>query len=236
MKRSTAFPTAAVLAACLLGAPIAHAAVVGQIDDFSDGTTQGWTVALLGAPHPAPPVNIATGGPSGTGDRYLQMTAVGGAGAGGRMSAINLSQWAGDYPGAGIGSIAMDLLNLGTQDLTIRLFLEDPTVGPPADAAVTSGVLLPAGGDWTTVQFALDPPALTLLMGDLDVLLGNVTALRIIHNPDPSFPPPAVVALLGVDNIRALPVSEPTTALLLAGACIPAVRIARRCARSLERA
>ncbi|MBM3727132.1 MAG: hypothetical protein FJW40_17130 [Acidobacteria bacterium] len=36
---------------------------VGQIDTFEDGTTQNWLVGLLGAPHPAPPANMA-GGPA----------------------------------------------------------------------------------------------------------------------------------------------------------------------------
>ena len=63
----------------------ASGAVIGQVDNFEDGTTQGWVVGLLGAPSPAPPQNIPNGGPLGAGDNYLQLTSVGGSGAGNRL-------------------------------------------------------------------------------------------------------------------------------------------------------
>jgi hypothetical protein len=61
---------------------------------------------------------------------------------------------------------------------------------------------------------------LTALLGTVNGALANVDDFRIFHNPDPAFPgppigPPRVEALLGVDNIRAVP--EPTAVLLLAG-------------------
>jgi hypothetical protein len=46
---------------------------------------------------------------------------------------MNATQWAGDYLAAGIDGIAMDLRNLGTTDLTVRLLLEDPMGAPPAN-------------------------------------------------------------------------------------------------------
>ena len=59
-------------------------------DTFEDGSTQGWVANLLGmGSHPAPPANVADGGPLGAGDNYLQITALGGGGAGSRLSAIN---------------------------------------------------------------------------------------------------------------------------------------------------
>ena len=72
-------------ATVLVASPLLHAAALGaqvtagQVDTFEGGTTQGWVV---GDPsHPAPPTNIATGGPAGAGDNYLQLTAVGGGAA-----------------------------------------------------------------------------------------------------------------------------------------------------------
>jgi hypothetical protein len=62
-------------------------------DNFEDGTTQGWFVP---GDHPVPPTNILTGGPSGVGDNYLQVTALGGDGPGSRLSVQNFSQWTGD--------------------------------------------------------------------------------------------------------------------------------------------
>ena len=100
---------------------LAAATIQGAvIDDFEDGTTQNWVVGLLGAPSPVPPANVTDGGPSGAGDNYMQLTSLGGAGAGSRLVAINLSQWAGNYTSLGFTSISMDLRNLGDTDLSIR--------------------------------------------------------------------------------------------------------------------
>src|SRR5678815_5531455 len=73
------------------------------VDNFEDGTTQGWFVP---GPHPAPPANIPTGGPGGAGDNYLQVTALGGDTAGSRLSVQNASQWQGDL--ASFSRITMD--------------------------------------------------------------------------------------------------------------------------------
>lgn len=207
MNLSTWRWVATLLMTCLTAVPTASAVSLGQIDTFEDGTTQGWTVGLLGASHPAPPVNVPDDGPGGVGDNYLQLTAVGGGGAGSRLVAINLGQWAGDYATTGINRITLDARNLGTTELTLRLYLENPMGGPPTDEAITAGVTLPAGGNWTPVTFALDPLSLTVLTGDVNTLLSNVTALRILHSPDPTFPGPALVASLGVDNIQAIAIA-----------------------------
>ena len=83
------------------------------IDDFEDGTTAGWHVGDP-AQHPAPPVNVSTGGPAGAGDAYLQLQALGGSGAGSRLSVLNLSQWTGDF--TGVPAIEMDVNNFGPED------------------------------------------------------------------------------------------------------------------------
>ena len=75
------------------------AATIGQVDTFEDGTTMGWFVPGFS---PLPPTNVPTGGPGGPGDAYLQLTASGSSAPGGRLSALNDAQWAGDYIGAGV--------------------------------------------------------------------------------------------------------------------------------------
>lgn len=189
--------------AALWSAP-AGALSIAQIDTFEDGTTQGWQV---GDPtHPAPPVNIATGGPGGAGDNYLQLTAVGSSGPGSRLSAFNFAQWAGDYIAAGITSIYMDVNNFGPDDLSLRLLFADPAGGPPSNVAVTDAVLIPAGSGWQSIVFSVVPADLIAVIGDASLALANATELRIFHNPDPDFPGPGigipiVSATLGVDNI-----------------------------------
>jgi len=212
--------TVIALSAMVFPTQLVMALAINQVDDFEDGTTQGWIVNLLGlGAHPSPPQNIPDGGPSGIGDNYLQIESVGGNAEGSRLSVINLGQWAGDYTSTGITGITADLNNFGATDLNIRLLFEDPTIGPPTNVAVSTDVFLPAGGGWTPVTFGVTAADLTTLQGDVNALLSGVTALRFIHNPDAGFPPPPIVALLGIDNIQAIGpavIPEPSTAVFFA--------------------
>ena len=217
----TLLVTALTCMVLAISSPKALAVVVGQIDTFEDGTTQHWFAGgPFGVP-PHPPLNQPSGGPLGVDDNYLQLASTGTFTAGGRLVAINGTQWSGDYVDAGITRISMDLRNLGNTDLTVRLYLENPILGvsAPTDTALSDAFFLPTGGDWTHIEFSLDPASLTALQGDVDALLANVGLLRLIHGPDAVFPPPFIAGLLGVDNIRALgnvtAIPEPTTLALL---------------------
>lgn len=111
-----------VLATIVAGT--AQASLVGgQMDTFEDGTTQGWGRGGVrpGSNVPTPivtPRNVASGGPSGAGDNYLQVTADG-AGPESHITVINGAQWSGNF--SGISRIEMDLRNitnpLETQEL-----------------------------------------------------------------------------------------------------------------------
>src|SRR5215211_7030752 len=82
--------------------------VLQQVNDFEGGTTQGWT----NGPNAADPTNVTTGGPGGTADNFLRVSARGGAGAGSRLVSFNrASQWTGNYITAGVTGIEMDLKN-----------------------------------------------------------------------------------------------------------------------------
>ncbi|MBN8731457.1 MAG: hypothetical protein J0L64_13015 [Acidobacteria bacterium] len=208
---------------CFVCAMSLCAATIGQVDHFEDGTTQGWQINSLGfGGIVTQPANESTGGPAGANDNFLKLNSAGGAGPGSRLVANNLfAQWSGNYTALGLTAIAMDLRNLGATDLSIRLMLENPLGGPPTDIAVTDAIALPSGGGWTQVQFDLTPAALTVVAGDVNALLANVTGLRIYHNDTAAFPGPAITATLGVDNVTALggqqPVPEPATEMFVAG-------------------
>ncbi len=212
-----------VMAAGLLAVGLAlpaQAVTPGQIDTFEDGTTQGWITALLGMPNPTPPVNMPTGGPAGVDDNFLLLTALGGNGPGSRLSAINLAQWAGDYLAAGVNTISMDVNNLGSTDLSLRLMFADPTMGPPTNLAFTDAILVPAGSGWTPISFFFTPANLTAGLGDVTTALTNTTEIRLYHSPAPNFPNPvfpipAVTTELGVDNIQAQAVPEVPPGMLL---------------------
>jgi hypothetical protein len=209
---------------------------IGQVDDFEDGTTQNWVTALLGSPNPAPPVNFATGGPGGTDDNFLHLTALGGGGPGSRLSAINFNgQWAGDYLAEGIGSISMDVNNSGSSDLHLRLMFADPTVGPPDNIAFSSdAIVVPAGSGWVHLVFPIAPAALIAGLGDLETALRNATEIRLYHSDVPNFPNPVVpiptiVASLGVDNIRAAaPVPDTSCTMTCLAASMAVLAVASR--------
>jgi hypothetical protein len=214
-------------AALLSGLPRAASAQIadGQLADFEDGTTQKWIINLLGgiaqpvAPAGVLPVNVATGGPAGAGDSYLRLTSVGGSGPGSKLSVLNPAFWGGDWLAAGVTSVRMNAINLGNTDLQLRFMVEDPTTGPPANVAVSAvPVFLAAGSGWQSLEFPIfGPNGLAALLGNANTALANVTIARVFHNP--SFVPeaPAVVASVGLDNIRAVQstVPEPSTFLLL---------------------
>jgi len=132
---------------------------------------------------------------------------------------INGAQWRGDFIAAGISGIMMDLFNMGSTDLSLRLLFADPGPGLAENVAFsTTAFFLPAGGGWTSAYFPISPADLSPGLGSVTAALSDTTDFRLYHSFAPTFPgalngPEAVVASLGVDNITATP--EPTTAVLL---------------------
>ena len=236
MKRAARYWVRMVWLCFALGPTSALALVVGQIDTFQDLTTDGWFAGGLGPPAqipPFPPHVVATGGPAGAGDAYLDIAAVSGEGPGSRLVAINATQWAGDYLGSGVGFVSMDLVNLGATELVIRLLFEDPMGGPPVDEAVTTtGFALAVGSAWQHAVFPIAPADFTVLRGDINELLAHTTLVRIIDAPTPT-EAVHIVGVLGVDNIAAAPGRQlPTPASLwLVAAAILAWAVAGRRAR-----
>ena len=141
--------TIALYVCALAAARQAHGGQItnGQVSDFQDGTTQGW---VSGAPNPNPPTVLLNS--HGPGDHALEVVATGVFGAGSRLATFNSSQWAGDYLSADVTSILMDLNNVGSTDLDIRLAVS----GSGGDFSTTSSLFLTSESGWTRFAFPVD--------------------------------------------------------------------------------
>ena len=201
-----------------------HAIDAGQVDDFQDGTVRDW---INGGGSPV--LNIDTGGPTGAGDRYLQISSTGSIEPGGRLTVLNLIQWVGNYIAAGVTAIEIDLRNEGAVDLSIRLaFKESFGFGTPG--YLSQPMILPAGSGWLHFSISLAPGNL-IAVGDpapyatfFSTGNGEMRIINAVGTSNLIGDP--IAAQLGIDNIRAVP--EPaTTALLGTGMLLLAARLAR---------
>src|SRR5687768_11773893 len=115
---------AGALIALIVGgacSPATLAASLGQKNDFEDGGLAGWQVGSAGTG--TSPLNVSSGGPAGTGDAFMRLTSTGGAGALSRLVVFNQSTWSGPY--TSFDAISMDLANLGTTQVQMRIALQD---------------------------------------------------------------------------------------------------------------
>jgi hypothetical protein len=220
---------AAVAAAVVLLAPAAGPAQItpGQIDTFTDGTTMNW---LDGAFSPNPPVVITGGGPGGPTDNYLQDSAGGGIGAGSRLIMFNRVQWLGDYNAAGVNVITMSLRApaTNTQDLMIRIaFKVDPGQFSPGYVS-TAPFVLDNDGAWHDATFTLSAAQMTAVGAPppFAEFMNGPGEMRILHAAGPALNGDPINAILGVDNIQAVP--EPAGLLAAAGAAAGLAWLSRR--------
>ena len=189
------------MAVLLLAWTPSGAATLGQVDDFEDGTVMGWTEGVVS---PNPPTNQPNGGPAGAGDNYLLNNSAGGLGAGSRLVMFNVTQWAGNYPAAGVTRIDLQMANFGATTLHMRIAIQGGVLGTRYASA--TAVALPADGVWYSASFGLTSADLTNVGGlsTLADVLASVSTLRILSaSAGPAWQGDAIVASLGVDNIQA---------------------------------
>ena len=197
------------VATALLAPSAAQAVVLDQVDDFEEASSvMNW---VEGGSSPNPPENVATGGPAGDGDNYLQNESSGAGRAGSRMIMFNRGQWQGNYLAADADEITAQMANLTTgsdpSDLHMRIALE----GAGSRYASTDPILLTPNGQWTDVSFSLAANAMTNLVGSAPVadVLADVFTLRILSRENgPGWEGDRVEAILGVDNITAVSVAQ----------------------------
>jgi hypothetical protein len=187
------------------------AVVIGQVDDFQDGTTANWSNGdVIGT---IPVTNIPTGGPAGAGDRYIQLTSDG-SGAGGKLTAFNRDQWLGSYVAGGITGIEVDLLNQSAVSLSIRMAFKTGPGSSGVSGYLTQAMILPVGSGWQHFTISLAPASL-IPVGNPDpwatFFIGEVRFIHEVGTSNLSGTP--VVGQLGIDNIHAVPEPRPTVLL-----------------------
>ena len=216
----------------LLLAPSASLAItVGQLDHFGlsreDWGNNGATWSYQ-----------ESGGAGGIADGYVDVSTSGNfSGAGSRVILDGSSDWQGDYLAAGVTQISMDVNNFSEGDMMLRLGFR---AGGDNTVFVTNDVLLPAMSGWTGVVFDLAESNMETTGVSYTDTFSAVSRMRLIHRVDPNVssggPADAgdpvtgptgglVAARLGIDNVRALGVPEPSTlAMLAAGLAVAARR------------
>ena len=193
----------------------AHAIFLGQIDDFTDGTTGNWAIGNLSSPFA--PVNISSGGPfeiTESPDAFLQLSSSGISGAGSKLVSFNINQWTGDFIGAGVTGISLYFNNTGSNPVTMRLGF----FGADSTFSTQQGFSINPGSGWQEFSFNLTAEDVILLTGTASFAQGfaNITEMRILSSATPAFSGDVIAATVGVDNITAIP--EPSSIfLLLAG-------------------
>jgi hypothetical protein len=197
------------------------AIVLGQTDDFQDGTVQGWAGG-------SNPTNVPTGGPAGSGDAYVDIDSFGF-----NLGTFNTLQWSGDYDAETVESVEMNLDNFGPDPVSLRIVLFTPgcNFGGTACTAWTStnATVLPSGSGWVVVSFSLAEVDLTRVLGadTHTASLQNVERLLIRHDdgtPDPPGVGTIVDTGLGIDNVTALPEPALLPSLLVGCAGLAALR------------
>jgi hypothetical protein len=183
------------------------------VDDFEDGSTEGWVV---GQTSPFQPTNVPDGGPLGAGDNYLRLKSSGLADQpGGRIVVLNRNGlWTQDFNSRGVKAIEMDVLNLNSF-FPMQLRFAFYTLGPNGFAS-KDPVTLVADGKWHHVVLPFIESAMTNLgtMSWADVLK-QFEEVRILSSSVPGLRGDAIRADWGLDNI-AVVVPEPSVAGLLA--------------------
>lgn len=165
-------------------------AILGQIDDFTDGTTMSWAGG-------SGPMNIANGGPNGAGDRYLQIAATSNF-----LATFNITRWSGNYTAAGIGRIEADLKNVGANSLTVRLVLFG---NDGSRWSSTAAATLAPGSAWTHFGWEMTAASFERTLGTgtfADTMLG-MERVMLRHEPVITSGGTTVTGSLGIDNFSA---------------------------------
>jgi hypothetical protein len=187
--------------------------VANQVDDFEDGTPQGWTIGsstLAGILITTP----ADGGPDGAGDGYFSYTTTGSSNGGGSKCLVysRNAQWSGDFGGQGVVAIKLDV-RATSGDVTLRIGLadQDSNSFPVTQMVTTTPVVITADSGWQEVTIPIQPSDFSVLPGGSGLtpaqVLASVVEMRIFSNPS--------ISWLGESGLRVMDLNDITASTTL---------------------
>ena len=168
---------------------------VGQVDDFQSGSMTNWTGGAI--------LSLADGGPAGPGDRYLRVASD--PNDANHLGVQAKEAWAGNYVANRILAITMDVRNLGTEAINLRML----TTGAGCRWASIEPVILPVGGGWQRVIFGLSAVDMVRVeyTGTLAANLSNINRIVFHHDPGDATghggSPELNGGVMGIDNVTA---------------------------------
>ena len=142
---------------------------------------------------------------NGTDDNFLRVQSNGGSGPDSKLVTFNNAQWQGDYLSAGVTFISMDVRNLSSSIILLRLAFEG-SYNSSMRWSSTNPIAVVPGQGWQTIIFPIDENSLTNITPSgitYDAAFDSLTEVRIIHNDVPSWEGDVIDAVLDVDNIQA---------------------------------
>lgn len=179
----------------------------GQVDDFQDGSIQGWIIGN-GNPQGYGTSVMSNAGPDGAGDNALDYSSFGGSGVGSKMVIFNQNmKWQGDYITANIVAIKLDV-KAETNDLNIRIAFQRGPDDNFTRIATSNPVTVTAGSGWTSVVIPISPSDFQEVdnyQGDYTVteILQEVSIMRVLSNSNASWLGESIAANMQLDNITA---------------------------------
>lgn len=203
-------------------------------------TTTSTFITSLDGWEPNSPWTSSTVGAIVPGNPFLRITPNGIGGRGSRMITFNpTADWTGDYIGAGVTGIRMDVANrAGSDPLDLRIVIGNN--GNPQQSGGTwwisdSAITIAAGTDWTTYYMPLGENDLNRvgnLLGELGTdsyadTFSDVKNIRILSSTVGQSPiGDLFVGDVGIDNITLVP--EPRQIALGFGLLAMIVAMRRR--------
>lgn len=186
------------MAACVASVATSWSQIVlNRVDDFQDGTTMEWVGGT-------DPINVANGGPAGSGDRYLSVTGSGSASSGGVPATYNGMRWLGNWNAVGVKVIRLDVKNFGSPTISLRAVLHD-LLG--TRWTTTNSYPVAGGAGWLTYYIPVRESAWTRVLGTASFTAMTNGVGRLMYRHDSGSPSQGGTPLattMGLDNITPL--------------------------------